>query len=437
VVETLEAIRLFVFTSRTAFVVAADEEMIEYAVRRHFPELKDSTGPQSYARSYLEKLIQIPFRIPALGEAETRIYVSLLLIGAEIGEGDEAFKKLIQEARNLLKRPWTGAVLDINTVKTTLGDKFSSVQNALTLTDQIGPSLASGTRGNPRQIKRFLNAIALRKRIADARGFGDEIKIPVLAKLMLAERFLVRTFDQIATAAAVSPKGVCEELTQLEADQPQAAAEAPSKAPAQKTSEAKSIVSPKGTDDGTIRQNVLEEWMSSPAVREWAQVQPPLAGIDLRPYLFVAKDRKDYFGPNSILGRLAVVADQLFGPKLAIQAMESDLKALALPEAAQIFGAVRARIISSDVFDRQPAGVDGLMILVKAHPNLQNDLLTFLEGLPDDRLGAWVVQGWQGVIKDTEHVTRLTGLLTRWSQCTNPLLKVAAASVLKVSSKGR
>ena len=35
-IETLEAVRLFVFTSRTAFVVAADEAMIEYAVRKHF-----------------------------------------------------------------------------------------------------------------------------------------------------------------------------------------------------------------------------------------------------------------------------------------------------------------------------------------------------------------------------------------------------------------
>lgn len=44
-IETLEAIRLFVFTSRTAFVVAADEAMIAYAVRKHFPELPESTGP--------------------------------------------------------------------------------------------------------------------------------------------------------------------------------------------------------------------------------------------------------------------------------------------------------------------------------------------------------------------------------------------------------
>ena len=98
-IETLEAVRLFVFTARTAFVVAADEAMIEYAVRKHFPELPDTTGPRDYARNYLEKLIQVPFRIPALGEAETRIYVTLLLIGAELGDGDANFSRLIGIAR--------------------------------------------------------------------------------------------------------------------------------------------------------------------------------------------------------------------------------------------------------------------------------------------------------------------------------------------------
>jgi predicted KAP-like P-loop ATPase len=85
-IETLEAIRLFVFTERTACVVAADEAMIEYAVRKHFPELPETTGPRDYARNYLEKLIQVPFRIPALGETDTRSYVALLLIGAKLSD---------------------------------------------------------------------------------------------------------------------------------------------------------------------------------------------------------------------------------------------------------------------------------------------------------------------------------------------------------------
>mgnify|MGYP003383274851 FL=1 len=184
-IETLEAIRLLVFTSRTAFVVAADEAMVEYAVRKHFPDLPETTGPRDYARNYLEKLIQVPFRIPALGETETRIYVTLLLAGAELGEDDEGFGRLIAAARERLKRPWESSALDADAVKQALGDKAAKTHNALLLSDQIGPILASGAKGNPRQIKRFLNTLLLREKTATARGFGDDIKLPVLAKLML------------------------------------------------------------------------------------------------------------------------------------------------------------------------------------------------------------------------------------------------------------
>jgi KAP family P-loop domain len=106
-----------------AFIVAADEAMIEYAVRKHFPELPETTGPQTYARNYLEKLIQVPFWIPALGDTETRIYVTLLLVGAQLGDNDPAFNKLIAAARERLKRPWTSGALDAATVRTALGDK--------------------------------------------------------------------------------------------------------------------------------------------------------------------------------------------------------------------------------------------------------------------------------------------------------------------------
>ena len=43
------------------------------------------------------------------------------------------------------------------------------------------------------------------------------------------------------------------------------------------------------------------EWLASEASMAWARVQPPLGGVDLRPYLFVTKDRKDYFGAVSAL----------------------------------------------------------------------------------------------------------------------------------------
>ncbi|KRG85361.1 NTPase KAP [Stenotrophomonas sp. CW117] len=426
-IETLEAIRLFVFTAQTAFVVAADEAMIEYAVRKHFPDLPDSTGPRDYARNYLEKLIQVPFRIPALGETETRIYVTLLLAGAEVGESDEEYEKLIAVAREKLKRPWTSGGLDAATVKSALGKQAEKANNALALSDQIGPILASGTKGNPRQIKRFLNTLLLRDRTATARGFGDDIKLPVLAKLMLAERFIPRLFEQIAFIAAVHPQGLCEDLEALERSL--AAADDKESEPKEK----------KATEPAPTPDNaVLTEWKSSETVRDWARLSPKLSGLDLRPYLFVTKDKKDYFGPVSVLGHLAAVVEKLFGGKMTVQGYEAELKQLVQPEAEKVFEAVRSKIMSTGTFDSRPAGVDGLAVLVKAQPGLQSRLMDFLEALPSGKCGPWVVSGWQGVIKDTECATRLTKLLGDWSKVTgNPGLKASAEAALKDMKGGR
>lgn len=434
-IETLEAVRLFVFTSRTAFVVAADEAMIEYSVRKHFPDLPDTTGPREYARNYLEKLIQVPFRIPALGETETRIYVTLLLAGAELGDDDAEFMELIKVARERLRRPWESNTLDIGAIKTTLGEKAARVQDALFLSDQIGPILASGTKGNPRQIKRFLNSLMLRHRTAEARGFGDDVKLPVLAKLMLAERFLPRLFDQIASAAASSPKGYCDDLALLET--PAEKKSAPVSASKIKTDSGGKSDSRIGFDKST--DNVLlAEWMSSKPILAWAEVKPLLAGVDLRPYLFVAKDRKDYFGAASVLGHLADVVDQLLGPKLAVQSMETDLKRLAPPEAEQVFEAVRGRIISGDAFDTEPPGVAGLVALVRVHPTLQSRLLDFLESLPSDKLGPWVVKGWDSAIRDTTAKDRFDRLISSWAtSAKNQMLKAAAGGVMQFAKGGR
>lgn len=438
-IETLEAVRLFVFTSRTAFVVAADEAMIEYAVRKHFPDLPDTTGPQTYARNYLEKLIQVPFRIPALGETETRIYVTLLFVGAELGEEDPEFAKLIAVARERLKRPWTVGALDSATVKAALGSKADRAQNALILSAQIGPILASGTKGNPRQIKRFLNTLLLRQSSAKARGFGDDVKLPVLAKLMLAERFLPRLFDQIASSAASAADGVCTDLIQLE--EAVSDRKEPSSRPATAPAEAKTPSRPKAAAKLEVVRPTesaqLSEWLSSPAVRSWAQIEPSIGASDLRPYLFVAKDRKDYFGATTVLGQLASVAEKLLGSKFLVQGLETELRQLAVPEAAQVLDLVRGRIVGSDTFDTEPAGSAGLAVLVKAQPALQGNLLDFLEALPRQRLGPWACSGWEGVIRDPDQSRRYDQLLEAWKRDGSQFLKAAAGAVLRTRNQGQ
>ena len=436
-IETLEAVRLFVFTSKTAFVVAADEAMIEYAVRKHFPELPDTTGPRDYARNYLEKLIQVPIRIPALGETETRIYVTLLLVGAELPENHAGYLGLVAQAKQLLKTPWTSARLDADELKKALDETSAKkVEAALFLSEQIGPILANGTQGNPRQIKRFLNSLMLRHQTAIARGFGGAVNLPLLAKLMLAERFLSRLFDQIASAAARDKDGQCRELEQLEQEAARPKTSQQGKQQGLRITSLDQEAPPEKVKD-TQDSVLLNEWLASDAVRAWALLSPKLAGEDLRPYLFVTKDRKDYFGATSVLGRLIAVVDKLMGSKLSVQSHDAEIKQLAAPEAGQVFQELRGRIMGSASFDAAPAGIDGLALLVRAHPALQANLLDMLDALPADRCGPWLASGWEGVIKDSDASARLEKLLTRWSSSKSQSLKMTATAALRTPRKGK
>jgi hypothetical protein len=306
------------------------------------------------------------------------------------------------------------------------------------LSEQIGPILAAGTKGNPRQIKRFLNTLMLRQSSAKARGFGDEVKLPVLAKLMLAERFLPRLFDQIATVAASSPDGTSPDLAALEAAVTEDGAHPakPAEAGAKPKIAAPAKASATHEPAKPAESGLVAEWLLAPAYQSWAHIAPAIGTLDLRPYLFVAKERKDYFGATSILGQLASVAEQLLGPKFAVQAMEPELRKLAVAEAGQVFEAVRARIFSGDKFDTEPPGAAGLVVLVKAHPALQANLLEFLEALPRNRLGPWACGGWEGVIKEAALGQRYDQLLEVWSKDGSPILKTTAAGVLRTRKQG-
>lgn len=438
-IETLEAIRLFVFTAKTAFVIAADEAMIEYAVRDHFPDYPETSGSQTYARNYLEKLIHVPFRIPTLGESETRIYVTLLLISAEIGPEDLGFSNLINASREKLRRPWEIANLDTATVKQHLGEaNASSCQNAIFLSNQIGPTLAKGTAGNPRQIKRFINTLLLRKRIADARGFGNDISTSVLAKVMLAERFLPSLFRRIGSACTASTNGRCKEILLIEETIHRKPAGDGAKGDATLVEKEK-----KGADEAATAsekapqiQQPPPEWMESEEIRTWAALEPRLGELDLRPYFFVAKDRKEYLGSLSALGQLGKIVDQLLGHKMIVQRLKPELAKLTEMEAEQVFEAIKEKVQTSETLESEPKGMQGLRGLVASKPMLEGRLLDLLEGLPADKIGSWAVQGWEGTITTTEGHKRLAKLMDNWQATGSSSLKAAIGAVKKVN-KGK
>ena len=86
ILDTLEAIKLFLFEGKVAFVIGADERHISYAVKSKF---KDIEGIQiDIGKEYLEKLIQYPIRIPQLNADEVEIYIACLLLQSELNKDD-------------------------------------------------------------------------------------------------------------------------------------------------------------------------------------------------------------------------------------------------------------------------------------------------------------------------------------------------------------
>jgi len=425
VIETLEAIRLFVFTSRTAFIVAADEGMIEYSVREHFPDLPESTNSRDYARNYLEKLVQVPFRLPSLGELETKVYVSLLLIGSELGEDDSDFLKLAAAAKEVMRKPWEESSLEIKTINETLGEKAKQVTDIILISEQIGHSLAGGTNGNPRQIKRFLNTLLLRKEAAEARGFGDEIALPILAKLMLAERFIPGLFDRIAQTAAIDPTGVCPEIASLETS-------------IKNDSESEQETSTPQVKTSTEDEKSTPEWLDNPEILAWARIEPPLAKVDLRPYLFIAKERKDYFAGAAISPKLSLLAEKLMGGELGVQGQSSQVSSLAPEEQVTLFDLIRGRTMRSGNFAKKPDGIEGLKLLSKNNTALETKLVDFLDTLPTSTLGPWCIGGWDTTIKETGNKARLATLVQGWAEVNdNRVLSSVGRQAGNLPKKGK
>ena len=423
-IDTLEAIRLFLFVPKTAFVVGADEGMIEYAVRQHFPNLPLVSGPIPYARHYLEKLIQVPFRIPALGVQEARTYVTLLLVEALVGDGHEGFNTLLAKARESLNKPWLGTGIsqtDVCAVDPVRHDRLAA---AFLLAQRIGPILAEGTKGNPRQIKRFLNSLFVRRSIAVARGFSDNVNEAVLAKLMLAERFQQDFYEYLAAATMHASDGKVMELRDLEG---MVRDDGRSVAAARKEAKAKT---PSPRLDPSSEKWAEREWL-----RRWLTLAPALGGVDLRPYVFVARDKRILAVPGEA-SDLDGLIKALTGSELAARSVEPQVKALTEGDVEQVFSTLRDGAVSEGSFSKPPPGFEGLMLVAKHHPRYQTELLELLGSIEPKMLGFWVARGWKEILSDAEALVQYQALLTRWAeQDDNPRLKAAAARALSTPQK--
>ncbi len=430
-IETLEAVRLFMFSKSTAFVIAADETMIEYAVRNHFPDFPDGgdirTGFE-YSRRYLEKLIQVPFRIPALGEIESEMYITLLLVGSRLEENNTEFNNLLKVAIDKMKKPWENLGFTTEQLKKVLGKTDFEVSNEITVSNQISDILAKNTQGNPRKIKRFINMLLLRDKIAKARGFGDSIQIDILAKMMLAEYFFVDEYKRIATLT--DDNGKCELLHIFETQllEPLKEAEISTEDTYNiKSGEIKPLTN--GPEPEIDKE--LESWRNNADFNSWASSEPLLGIIDLRPYFFASKEKEDFFFDQVKSDQLRILISKLMGGTMNIASVNDEIKALASTEAKKVFDALSSKILKNGDIAMMPKGMEGVKALVSYHSDLESSLVALIESFDCTRVGAWICTGWDKCITTEKTKVRLDKYYESLLKEGNSLVKVALKNTWK------
>jgi hypothetical protein len=330
VVAILEAMKLFLGVPKMAFVVAADEGPVVDAIATRYLA---SDRRAVMARQYLEKIIQIPVPVPSLGLHTTEAYLGMMLLERHIAE--EQFRSVVAYAaqrRNDNKTPYLdghGVALE------------ADAERDLALAAVLAPILYEQLNGNPRRLKRFLNAYWIRSGIATARLVS--LEPAALAKLMVLEQLLPIQFALLITWSA---QGILRDrLAKLESEEGAAG----------------------------------EPW-ATPELGVWARVQPTLAGTELQPYLELAASlgQMTFTGTGlradlqELLGRLTSIAD---APRKAAAAEARDLP----------------------IEDRQLL-VGGVVDAIRAQPNRQ-DILSEARNLvgTDDEVARVLVERLRGI----------------------------------------
>lgn len=256
-IECIEAIKLFLNVKNTAFVLGADERMVERAIKEHYPEIEqDKRQIYSPFSDYLEKLIQIPYRLPRLSLNEQYTYILFLLLKSKYPNFFNAVIKDYNDYKN--KEPFGN--YDAEKMRATLGkNKIPDVEALI----PIIPMMTRFLNGSPRQLKRFLNTFDLRMRMVQVANIR-EIEPTVLAKLMLLEyNFKYQRLFESLYGMQLLGDGIIDKIGEVE------------ECARQKKK---------------LNDKRWQEWEEDNLFLDWSSLSPSLSGVNLKEYFWIARD---------------------------------------------------------------------------------------------------------------------------------------------------
>lgn len=355
-IQTLEAIRLFLFMPDTAFVIATDEDMVRAAVKEYH---KGSTP--THHTDYLDKLIQVPVNVPKPGVLETRSYLFMLLVTDFLND-----KQVIDNIRGKictsLQESWKQKPIKVEDLINSVSKKEDKEQlrSVLNTADYMASLLAksSNIMGNPRIIKRLLNTVSMRKKVADRRGMGlDE---SIIMKLAIFERCLSDEESKYLYHLIDEEKGKPNILSQLESQE-------------------------------QINDKNWGKWTDGDTkkfIKEWATLKPFLSGIDLRGAAYLSRETLplSYIG-ESLSYEAKQLVDALLLVKRKANGMSDQIKTVSRREYILIMQEILNELRSINDWKNKPTGFAGAEMLAELDVSCNSLFLSFLREQPSS---AWL-----------------------------------------------
>jgi len=353
-IHTLEAIRLFLFLPNTAFIIAADEDMIRGAVADYFKGTSDR-----HQIDYIDKLIQIPIRVPKAGIREIRAYLFMLLaLHNEIDTN--ALEKLRCKLEKSLQQSWREDPIETNSLIELLDAKNNeSLIAAFELADRITPILATSPiiKGNPRIVKRLLNVVKMRANVAKRRGIPLDENL--ITKLVI--------FERCAGADATSE---LYRLIDSEGGKP------------------KILRDLENLDEEQFSSNFPESWTkSSDFIKTWSKLKPELQDIDLRAAVYLSRETMPMgvyivgLSPNARTA-LQVLAQT---KNLSSPGAQKVLSSLSVEEQVPVMEELINQFRQVSDWSKKPEGFEGACLLAQSSADAANLLRRYIRGLGEQQ----------------------------------------------------
>ncbi|MCC2605355.1 KAP family P-loop NTPase fold protein [Planctobacterium marinum] len=353
-ISTLEAIRLFLFLPNTAFVIAADEDMIRLAV----PEYHKGAS-QRHQTDYLDKLIQIPVHVPRPGVLEIRAYL-MMLTAQDHGVTDAQLETIRCALEESLRLSWKQPQITVDELLQDHAiEKHSELRSKFVVAEQLAPLLAESTNinGNPRIVKRLLNQVKMRKKTAHRRGMQLDEK--TITKLVIFERCLGTQATNKLYELIDKENGYPKVLADLENSE---------------------------VEFDEIK--LPEEWKLDLAfIDKWSKLPPMFTEMDLTPAAYLSRESIPMGAVNAVMsGAAQKLVEELMKQKVRVSGVNSTAITTTPKEEymSVMDGLIENFKLIGDWTER-PTGIYGAVLLAKQDDKCCLSLLTFLKSLPRQR----------------------------------------------------